>query len=90
MSIETIRILDRFFAYTDKIGLELLEGDKRYIHHLSLLAPEKRLREALMTYIGHWQEGMNLAIDENRKQGEGRRRANEGLRDTLKYKNITP
>ena len=83
MSAESITILNNFFGYADRIGLELLEGDKRYLRYLSMGIQEERLRKALVAYIANWQEGMNKTSDEIRKQGEGRRTANNKIRDAL-------
>lgn len=84
MSIETLKILNNFFAYTEKISLELLEGDKKYIHHVSMGIPEERLKIALMAYIEAWMAAMKSEEQEIRKQGAGRRAANISIREFLR------
>jgi len=83
MSSESINILNNFFRHAEKINLELLEGDKRYLRCLAMAAKPDRLRNALIAYIDHWQKAMQNELNENKKQGEGRRAANNYIRDAI-------
>lgn len=72
--------LDRFKAHCEKLGLELLPDDYRFIDaHLGRF-PECRLKSVLEGYIEKWYEGMRKALSPPQEQNFGRRWANSWLR----------
>ena len=85
MSAESLKILNNFFPYAEKIGLELLQEDRKYLRCLSIGLPPELLREALKRYIGHWQSEMRSEPNETKKQGVGRRLANQKIREFFDY-----
>lgn len=85
MSVESLKMLDRFFEYADKSDVKLLEEDKRYIRHISTTVCEKLLRIALSEYLRHWQDGATAEPSEIKKMNAGRRNANTKFREKLGF-----
>lgn len=85
MSAGSMKILNNFLSYAKKMGLELLQEDRKFIGYISTTVSEKSLREALNQYLRDWKHGSEMEESEIKKMNAGRRLANTKFRERFGF-----
>ena len=74
---------DSFFNIVDKLGIQLLYDDKRWLNIICFGKSLTQLQLLLNQYIKHWLDAMDQETMVYKKQNAGRYKANCFLREAL-------
>jgi hypothetical protein len=72
-----------FKPYCERIGLELLPDDLRFIAKYLSYIPMDRRKIVMKQYCEEWKQGMSDEKSQVAKTNSGRRRANSYLREAV-------